>query len=239
MGRKRDLIFVIFLLFSSPLLGSDTSVEAANASYNGEIIHLQGDVAIENEMGRITAQTAKVKKESGKESFAWAELEGDVIVRLSDGGKIQCEKIFCDLLKKTTLLIGKVIYTDESNQVLSAIALIDYREENGNLVLNKITLKENVQLILHPAEEPNTMQYALADLAIFFPKEGRLLLESREKNRVLFFDPSHQMQLKAKAIEAKRDPVNKRDSVQGVGDVHFVFGPEELERIKRNFKWHS
>ena len=42
------------------------------------------------------------------------------------------------------------------------------------------------------------------------------------------------MQLSARTV-SPRDPETNKETVQGVGDVRFVFGPEELDKIKNRF----
>ncbi len=61
------------------------------------------------------------------------------------------------------------------------------------------------------------------------------ILEGKN-NRVLFYDQLKEVQLSAQTVRAQRDPTTKQERMQGVGDVRFVFGQEELAKIKTRFK---
>ena len=77
-------------------------------------------------------------------------------------------------------------------------------------------------------------QFALADKVEIFPQEKTMVFESLGDERVLFIDIAKHMQLAAHKIRAERA---QQDTVQGYGDVRFVFGSEELERLKAQFVW--
>ena len=72
-------------------------------------------------------------------------------------------------------------------------------------------------------------QYALADHVEYFPDEELLVMTA--KNRVLFYDEERGMELVAYEVRAKRDEDGK-ESVQGVGDVRFLFEADELEKLR-------
>lgn len=218
----------------------ETVVESDEARYNGEQITLIGNVSVQNAMGKVTARKALLKKDEEKRTkidFPWIELHQNVTLTLTDGGTLQCDSLHFDYTQMTSHFYGnpKLIFTDTFGEVHAERAKIDYREVDGKLEATKISLFDNVRLIHSEDEAQPGSQYALADEVFYFPQEQLTILEGKTQ-RVLFYDTLRDMQLSARTVRAQRDPITKKESVQGVGDVRFVFGPEELEKIKGRFK---
>lgn len=238
--------FLLLLTLALPCLvrgGDETIVESKMAHYDGERITLTGDVSVENAMGRLTAQKAILRRDEARTTkidFPWIELSCDVALTLSNGGTMQCQNMSLDYTAMTCLLSGipQVIYKTEEKEVLADHAKIDYEEREGTLHPTKIILTDHVQLISHGSIETPSEQYALADAVIYFPDTQLMILEGQE-NRVLFFDKARGMQLSARCVHAKRDPATQKESIQGLGDVRFVFGPEELRKLKDRFQWEQ
>jgi lipopolysaccharide export system protein LptA len=223
------------------LAACETMVESDEARYNGELITLSGHVVVENTMGRITADLAILKKDPEKRTkidFPWIELKHHVLLTLADGGILNCATLFLDYTTMSAWIGGdpQVIYSDAlGRQVFADRAHIDYQEVNGTLEATRVTLYDNVRLVNLGSVEKPTSQYALADEVTYFPPEQRMVLEGRQ-NRVLFYDTLRDVQLSARSVCAQKDRVTQKESVQGIGDVRFVFGPDELEKIKTRFK---
>jgi hypothetical protein len=235
---KKILFFLHFL--TSPLLSFETIVESEEAHYDGECITLIGNVHVENAMGTVCSEMAVLKKDPNhltKIDFPWIELKSKIVLSLSEGGLLHCENLFLDYTNMTALIEGKpqVIYTDSIGEVYADRAQIDYRETDGTVEAVKVTLYDHVRLINMGTEEKPASQYALADIVYYFPPERTMILEGKQ-NRVLFYDTLRDIQLSARTVRAQRDVITKKESVQGLGDVRFVFGPDELNKIKTRFK---
>lgn len=233
-------LFIIFLFIACPLIAYETVVESDEARYNGELITLTGHVAVENTLGRVVADLAILKKDPEhrtKIDFPWIELKSNVQLNLSEGGILKCETLFLDYTAMSATIEGKpqVTYCDTLGEVYADRARIDYQEINGTLEATKVTLYDNVRLVNRGSVEKPTSQYALADIVYYFPPSQEMILEGKQ-NRVLFFDMLRDIQLSARRVQAQRDPVTQKESVQGIGDVRFVFGPDELDKIKTRFQ---
>ncbi|MCB1181160.1 MAG: hypothetical protein KDK55_03950 [Chlamydiia bacterium] len=215
-----------------------TTVMANKASYDGSKIYLSGEVIIENKLGKAVAKEAILQKTEKKENpinFSFVELSGEVKVTLTDGKHLLCERVALDLIALTSLFEGKkqVFYQDEKEQIFADKVLIDYEKgENEKLSPQKVTLMGHVQM----KEKTNEgFRFALADCAIIDPKTEKILLEGREDRQVLFFDEQRKIQLAAKRIEAKRNTITGKESIQGFGAVKFVLAQEEFNKIKKSF----
>ncbi len=232
-------LLVVLLLFT-PLFAYETMVASDEAHYDGEVITLTGNVAVENTMGHLTAELAVLKKDplnSSKIDFPWIELKHHVQLTFAEGGMLNCDSLFLDYTTLSGLIYGtpQVVYIDTMGEIYADRARVDYQEINGALEATKVTLYDNVKLINFGSAEKPASQYAIADEVYYFPQEQVMLLEGKA-NRVLFYDRAHDMQLSARSVRAQRDPHTQKETVQGIGDVRFVFGPEEFDKIKNRFQ---
>jgi lipopolysaccharide export system protein LptA len=233
-------LWLMLLFFPFCLYGYETVVESDEVHYNGELITLTGNVAVENAMGKVTAKLAILRKDPEKKTkidLPWIELKQNVCLTLAEGGILRCDSLSLDYIQMTSFFYGtpQVIYSGSMGEIYADKAQVDYKEENSSLKATKITLSDNVRLVNIGTSEKPASQYALADEVYYFPEEQLTILEGK-KNRVLFYDKQRDLQLSARTVRAQRDPVTKKETVQGVGDVRFVFGPDEIEKIKQRFE---
>jgi lipopolysaccharide export system protein LptA len=236
----KRLTVALLLLIPFCVTGYETVVESDEVRYNGEIITLTGNVSVENAMGKVTSKMAILKKDEEKKTkidFPWIELKQNVTLKLADGGILRCDSLSLDYTQMTSFFYGspQVTYIDTFGEIYADKAQVDYREVEGTLEATKVTLFENVRLVNRGTSEKPASQYALADELCYFPQEKLTILTGKQ-SRVLFYDQERALQLSARTVHAQRDPVTKKESVHGVGDVRFIFGPEELEKIKHRFQ---
>lgn len=234
--KGRDLCFQAHRLNATFHEKEGTFVKANDATYNGEKILLTGEVRVENTLGRVDAERAMLTRDPKKLTkieFPWIELNHAITFTLPDGNQLFCERLFLDYTQKTSRFTGtpQVRYIDKRGEIRADRATMDFRDHEGEIQPTRVTLLGNVQLIY---SEEN--QYALAEQVTYFPDQQLMVLEGKE-NRVLFFDKARNMQLSAYEVRAVRDAETKKDSIQGVGDVRFLFAQEELTKLKERFRW--
>ncbi len=241
-------VLVIFLLlFSCPLLSEEkrTSVQSESAQYNGKELLLKGKVIVEHSMGQLTAEKALLlRNENGQKTFefSWLHLSDHVAFHLADGSFLTCQELSLDPAAKKAILEGKpqVFYRDERGELYANSAQVDYVEIEGSVKPSKIHLSGNVHMISYKngmQKQIDQCQYALADQVDYFPQEDRLVFSATQGRRVLFFDPQKDLQLSAQTIYASRISQEGQETIQGSGDVRFIFKQDELENIKDRFKW--
>ncbi len=127
------------------------------------------------------------------------------------------------------VLIGNVSIESEMGYVESDKAIIDHCREGEKWEASHIKLTGHVRMT-----NGEKTQFAIAEQVDYFPDQKVMVFESNQKDRVLFYDTEKQMQLSAHKVRAERQ---EKDVVQGYGDVRFVFGAEELDKFKQQFKW--
>lgn len=235
MNLFKNSFCYLFLLFA-PLVAAEPSFEATDAHYDGERILLSGHVVLTHEMGRVTAQTAVLKQDHSGETaydFPTVRLEGEVVFTLAQGGTIRCDHVILDRRQMCATLIGapQVYFSDKMGNVAADRVIIMYKEQEEKLAISHLRLQRSVAL--RSADSPSS-QYALADELDYDPETDSLELKGFQ-NRVLFFDTQKQIQISTKTLHAQKKEQSGRWSVQGKGDVRFVFGEEELTKIKEKF----
>lgn len=238
-----------FLLFMASCLyakENTTTVEADSARYDGHELVLKGHVIVENPMGKLSAEEAVLKRDEKGTSdidFPWLHLSREVALFFSDGGALKCQEVYVDYQLSIATFEGppQIYYKDEMGELFADWAQVDYVNKDGKFQPQKVSLRGNVQMVGSPKahQDPGkpSVQYALADSVDYFPEEERMVLTSGEGRSVLFYDHSKEMQLSARTVHASRSPVDGKESVQGIGDVRFIFKQEEFEKLKQRFKW--
>lgn len=124
-------------------------------------------------------------------------------------------------------LSGHVHVVSEMGEIYADRAVVDTLRVEGEWQASHVTLTGHVKM-----NNGEKTQFALADHIEVFPQEKVMVLEAETGMRVLFIDTAKHMQLAAHKIRAER---GEKDTVQGYGDVRFVFGTEELDRLKTQF----
>lgn len=122
-------------------------------------------------------------------------------------------------------LTGDVSVHDARVEIEARTAVVKQKTEKLSDQIEKIDLMQDVYLMNIDKE-----QYALADKVTFYPDNKTVILVG-EENRVLFFDKKQMMQISAPQVEVCHS------TVKGVGDVKFILGTDELNKLKDRFQW--
>ncbi len=239
---KLTLLFVLAAFFVGFSIGRVTDRDyktyqellVSSAPIKNPLVSKQ---AREGVLKEIWTQNHHIRIESATSELHFSQKDGQMKVseqlgiaslKMEDGSQLECDKALLDYANMTSHFTGapQVSYCDERGEVWADEAYVDYTQTEGSIKPSKIRLIDNVQLIYLESD-----QYALADLVTYYPEEKLTILEAKEGNRVLFFDKGRNMQLSAPCVHATRK------KIQGIGDVRFVFGQDELSKLKGHFKW--
>lgn len=127
---------------------------------------------------------------------------------------------------------GQVFFSDNYGQIYSDRIVLTFQEISDKLEPLKIQFEGNVRL---QNNTPGTLQYALADEAIFEFGKRTLALQSKSRPRVLFYDELNKIEASAPSLVINRDPKTGQNIMRGIGNVRFVFAEEELNELKKRF----
>ena len=196
-------------------------------------------------------------EELGKKKIKLVESIGETVISHTDQEKrhphtlVSYGKVIADHLNLQTTINspltsnGEVIegmqiyFNDIFGEIYADKALLEYRPLNGVIKLEKLTLSGHVKILnrssVNPEESEAFLQYALSDVATFYPGTNELVMASVGTGRVLFYDKANNLQVSALGVKIKRDSVTKKESIKGVGDVRFSLENSELEKLKTHF----
>jgi lipopolysaccharide export system protein LptA len=133
----------------------------------------------------------------------------------------------------------QVYFEDPSGDLYADEIVLKYTKNGQQLQLSKVVLEGNVKMLNrfdgHLKESSSVLHYALADKVEYTPSRGEILLTSQEGHRVLFFDKVNKVQMSAPTLKVIRPGPNRKESIQGLGDVRFTFIDGELNQLKSHF----
>jgi lipopolysaccharide export system protein LptA len=139
------------------------------------------------------------------------------------------------------VLEGKQLsFQDIMGDIYADRMRVDYKMIDQSLSPSKLNLEGHVRILNRFARDSshkeNFLQYALAENVEYSPDAKEVILSTKSKNRVLFFDKMNNLQVSAPSLSIRRDAATKKELVQGRGDVRFSFIKRELDEIYKQLK---
>lgn len=110
---------------------------------------------------------------------------------------------------------------------------LTYQEADHCIRPEAVYCDRSVRLISSVIQEQEC--FALADQLVYFPTSHTIILSSRPPNRVLFWQSDGNMTLSSPEVHVRLDPKTHKETVQGIGDVHFRFTVQEENMIENIF----
>ncbi|MCB1109413.1 MAG: hypothetical protein KDK64_00375 [Chlamydiia bacterium] len=146
---------ILFLSSLSPLLAElpfpnmSSDLSSDQATYDGDVLRLEGHVFLDHDLGQMEAETALLKKGEPSLEFSTIHLKDQVSLFFEDRGKLFSEQAFLDLQTlKGSLTRGKypvVFHGNDIELFCSAIDLTFSRKEMS-LALDSLLAKEDVHI---------------------------------------------------------------------------------------------
>lgn len=145
-----------FLLLPIFLMSETTSsVSSREASYNGNILTLQGNVEVDHALGKMCAGFAKMMREDKSSPFSYIQLRNDVTIALHKRGEIHCETANLDFISLMGTLFPKIgdtihftnVFAFQDNAPLSIesdTAEIKFLKEDQKIYITEASVKDHV-----------------------------------------------------------------------------------------------
>jgi hypothetical protein len=165
-------MFFIFLLLWIPALAgtlSETALSSSSANFDGNVLHLSGDVQLDHGLGTMRAQEADLERQSSAKDFPFSfiHLRKEVQLALKESAKLQCESADLDFASLKGVLLapeaGKVIYSDALKRKKgdkTALRLLSNRVELNLLPIGHDGKKTDYTIASILAKEEVTIEYA-------------------------------------------------------------------------------
>lgn len=131
----------------------------------------------------------------------------------------------------------QIHYIDPVGEIYADEFTITYAQKPGKMEVSQIIFKGNVYICNQneAATDDLLKQYIVADTVKYYPGTREMNLEAAKGKRVLFYDKIDNLQVSAPALKIKRNIGDKKESVQGFGDVRFNFIEHEFDKLKSRF----
>lgn len=104
------MLLAVFL-FTAPLFGNDLSsdISSDHASFDGDFLHLEGNVKLDHDLGKMRAKKASLKKSEKELPFSEVQLRENVSLFFQNQSELYCDQAHLDFLKHQ----GKVFSNDD------------------------------------------------------------------------------------------------------------------------------
>jgi lipopolysaccharide export system protein LptA len=160
------------------------------------------------------------------------EIRGEIEAGWNRGSSISfhAERLIWD---QDLLLEGNVSFEDEQTHLEADQGRLIYQERTGRSRPEALHCEGSVRMISSIIQDQES--FALADRLIYIPETRTMILSCIAPNRVLFWQSSGDISLSAPEVRVQMDPMTQRESVQGIGDVHFHFTLQEENIIETLF----
>lgn len=220
----------------------ELDVEADELLWQNETLTLTGNVKIRLESkGTLTTEGPVMIHRDKNKEWDSAEIENESTFIRADGEKsftlIASKGVKADLKNRRIVfesIPGKPVHMlDDLGEAFGDKLTLVYL----NKELDKVILEGDVYLS-HVLNSEVERSYAKGDRLIYEPKTYETILES-DHGRVFIFDRVNQLEVSAPRIRMKRDPVTRKETVRGEGDVRFHLLDKEFKELKDRFKFEG
>ena len=146
---------ILLLASLTPLLAEIPAVEMSSdlssdhATYDGEILRLEGHVFLDHDLGQMEAENALLKKGGPSLEFSSIHLKDQVSIFFEDQGKLFSDQAFLDFQTlKGTILSGEypVVYHGNDLELFSTAIDLTFSRSETSFSLDSLVAKEDVHM---------------------------------------------------------------------------------------------
>jgi lipopolysaccharide export system protein LptA len=127
----------------------------------------------------------------------------------------------------------QIIFENDDTLIYADKAFLEYALTDDVLEPASLDLKGNVRLTTRDANQ--SLRCACADRLNYSPNTQTLTLSANRGKKVLFWNEEQLLRISAQEVHITRDPLTKKESVKGIGNVRFAFTLEEHHLLNKVF----
>lgn len=153
------MIYFVFLFLMVASMDA-TEIEANQADYDGNVIHLTGDVHIKHEFGEIFCQRGQLIMAGNQKRMHPSRilLDENVKVKLKDGSVLTSDEADIDC----NTLIG--LFTATAPQKVSYLTLMQEGEKNCPVKATSRAMRVTMKKALDASNEGKKSEYIIQDV---------------------------------------------------------------------------
>ncbi len=131
----------------------------------------------------------------------------------------------------------QLYYQEGEMGILADKAHIEYTEEENRFNPISIALKGRIKISSLASDHP--ARFGLADRLTYIPTTRTFILGADTGKKVLFVNAEDNLQLSAQEVHITQDPLTKKQTVKGIGNVQLALSAEEETLLKKIFGSHA
>lgn len=151
------MIAILFLASLPPLQEMSSDLSSDVASYDGEILQLEGNVTLDHELGKMEAHTAMLQKGEGATAFPFSEihLQTEVFMSFKSHAELFCDEAHLDFQNLKGFFSSNdypVVYRDYLEENKTSFELFSHEidltliKNEGTCEVSSLLAKDNVHI---------------------------------------------------------------------------------------------
>lgn len=128
-------------------------------------------------------------------------------------------------------------YEEGEMKVLADQAHVEYTEEEGAFHPVSVSLKGHIKIFSHHTEKPT--RFGLADRLTYSPTTRTFILGADPGKKVVFVNDEENLRISAQEVHITQDPLTKKQTVKGLGNVQFALSSEEETNLNKYFNKYA
>ncbi|MBS0648679.1 MAG: hypothetical protein JSS10_05585 [Verrucomicrobia bacterium] len=128
---------------------------------------------------------------------------------------------------------GQLSYHEGEMSVLADKAHIEYTEENGAFTPVSVSLKGHIKI--SSLTTGKLTKFGLADRLSYSPTTRTFILGADPGKKVVFANEEDNMRISAQEVHITQDPITKKQTVKGLGNVQLTLSAEEQATLNKFF----
>jgi lipopolysaccharide export system protein LptA len=124
-------------------------------------------------------------------------------------------------------------YQEGEMSVLADKAHIEYSENEGAFTPVSLSLKGHIKISSRSDDKP--ARFGIADRLTYSPSTRTFILGADQGKKVVFVNNEENLRISAQEVHITQDPVTKKQSVKGLGNVQLALSAEEEAALNKYF----
>ena len=213
--------------------GSPIRFRAHHLVWQQDLV-LEGDVSLDQSLS-ISSQQIRISFNQRQDELSSVVSAGPTQMLFSNKeSSLLCQgPLTLDPQERLLCTEEGLEFKDERIHLEAKSGRLTYQENNSHLQPEALYCEGSVRLISSKIQDQES--FAMADQLVYLPATRTIILTCRSPARVLFWQANGNMTLSAPEVHVRLDPETKRETVRGIGDVHFRFSLQEENMIETIF----
>ncbi len=208
-------------------------------------LFLKGDVSLEDpSLGTVLSQE-EIKLIQTDKQLSSIHTQGKTTINYLNTHKLTCfgtidldqkrlqANIISPLVGGATPAELQLSYQEEQITAFADTGHVEYTLTNNTFQPLSLSLKGHVRLFSHDPNKPPL--FGITDRLTYSPTTRTFILNADPGKKVIFINEAENIRLSAQEVHVTEDPITKRQTVKGVGNVQLTLSADEEALMNQFF----